>query len=54
MNKIDKNFTHGIMSKTHEEYRCDAHIKSNLSISGNKEHGIICTGDKNHSKIEDN
>ena len=53
-NKIDKNFTDGLLTKVFEQLRCDGKIKSNVSISGNKENGIHCTGFKNYTKIEQN
>lgn len=34
--------------------RCDGRIKSNITISGNKENGIHCTGMNNHTRIENN
>lgn len=34
--------------------RCDGRIKSNISISGNKDYGVICSGIKNYTRIESN
>ncbi|EGR30705.1 hypothetical protein IMG5_125070, partial [Ichthyophthirius multifiliis] len=53
-NKIDKNNTSGIVSLVFQDYRCDGRIKSNISISGNKQYGISCSGIKNYTKIEQN
>ncbi|CAK85226.1 unnamed protein product (macronuclear) [Paramecium tetraurelia] len=53
-NKIDKNFTDGILTKVFEQLRCDGKIKSNQTISGNKENGIHCTGQNNYTRIESN
>ena len=52
-NIIDKNYSDGIITKVHEDLRCDAKIKNN-EISGNKENGICCTGNKNFTRIENN
>lgn len=52
-NKIDKNYSDGILCKCHEEIRSDGRVKSN-DISGNKENGIHCSGYKNYCKIEHN
>lgn len=35
-------------------FRCDGKIKSNISISGNKDNGIMCVGIKNYTRIEFN
>ncbi|CAD8139625.1 unnamed protein product [Paramecium pentaurelia] len=53
-NKIDKNFTDGVLTKVFEQLRCDCRIRSNQTISGNKENGIHCTGQNNYTRIEDN
>lgn len=51
-NRIDKNYTDGILTKVFEVIRCDGRIKSNQTISGNKENGIHCTGLHNFTRIE--
>ena len=53
-NRIDKNYTDGIITKVYEGLRCDGRIKSNQTISGNKENGIHCTGARNFTRIESN
>lgn len=53
-NRIDKNYYDGIITKVFELLRCDGRIKSNQTISGNKENGIHCTGMNNFTRIESN
>lgn len=50
-NRIDKNTQDGILSRSYEPYRCEPKIKDNISIAGNKENGIKCTGKGNATKI---
>lgn len=52
-NKIEKNYSDGIITRCHEDLRCDAKIKSN-EISGNKENGIKCSNNNNFTRIEQN
>ncbi|KAL4497849.1 hypothetical protein ABPG72_000604 [Tetrahymena utriculariae] len=51
-NKIDKNYTDGILTNTFDKIRCDAIIKNNLSICRNNDNGIHCKGINNYTKIE--
>ncbi|KAL4501682.1 hypothetical protein ABPG72_018733 [Tetrahymena utriculariae] len=53
-NRIDKNISSGIVTVAYSDYRCDGRIKSNISISGNRDFGVVCSGIKNHTKIESN
>lgn len=52
-NRIEKNYTEGILTKVFEIIRCDGRIKSNI-ITGNKENGIHCAGLNNFTRIEQN
>lgn len=44
LNKIEKNSENGIVSSTYKRMICEAKIKKNSSITGNKQNGILVLG----------
>ncbi|KRX06053.1 Pectin lyase fold/virulence factor [Pseudocohnilembus persalinus] len=53
-NVIEKNLTNGILASTYDNVRCDGKIVSNVSISQNRENGIMCIGNNNYIQILEN